>query len=55
MEEQSLQGGAAAYKAEKATSLPTPRDDMVLKSEPKDDVMFKVVNHAHQRDPKKKW
>ncbi|MCZ4057826.1 hypothetical protein O3W44_00205 [Pantoea sp. LMR881] len=31
------------------------RDDLVLPAEKKDDAIYHAVNHAHQRDPRKKW
>ncbi|RAW92453.1 transcriptional regulator [Photorhabdus sp. S8-52] len=37
------------------TSPSLPRDHEKEEIAPKDDVMFRVVNHAHQRNPKKKW
>lgn len=43
------------YRVERAITSSAPKDDTVLPVEPKDDAAFKVVNHAHQRRPNKKW
>ncbi|HAU5528452.1 TPA: transcriptional regulator [Proteus mirabilis] len=32
-----------------------PRDCEPKDNAPKDDIMNRVVNHAHQRNPNKKW
>ncbi|EJD6614109.1 TPA: transcriptional regulator [Providencia stuartii] len=32
-----------------------PRDHDPQDNTPKDDIMNRVVNHAHQRNPSKKW
>lgn len=42
-------------KVDKAVSLSFPRDTEKVEDVPHEDVMHRVVNHAHQRDPKKKW
>lgn len=42
-------------RVEKATATPFPRDSGKEPEEPHEDVMHRVVNHAHQRNPKKKW
>lgn len=47
--------GIIEYKVDKAMKSTAPRDDLIPPAEPKDDAAFRVVNHAHQRDPKKKW
>ncbi|HFG8877236.1 TPA: hypothetical protein ACGSU1_000461 [Yersinia enterocolitica] len=39
----------------KAILIPVVAKDVSLAKEPKDDVMNHKVNHAHQRDPRKKW
>lgn len=42
-------------RVEKATSTPFPRDFEKVDEVPHEDVMHRVVNHAHQRRPGKKW
>lgn len=46
----------AENRVDKATESPAlPRDGKKEEEPPKDDIMNRVVNHAHQRDPRKKW
>lgn len=45
----------AEFRVNKALTAVTPKDDVVMKQEPHSDAIYKVVNHAHRRDPKKKW
>ncbi|EPD8212444.1 transcriptional regulator [Yersinia enterocolitica] len=46
----------AENRVDKATESPSlPRDGKTEEEPPKDDIMNHVVNHAHQRDPRKKW
>lgn len=42
-------------RVDKALSNPFPRDVEKHEEEVHEDAMHRVVNHAHQRDPKKKW
>lgn len=42
-------------KVDKAVSIPFPRDSEEVEEIPHEDVMHRVVNHAHQRRPNKKW
>ncbi|WP_265498145.1 transcriptional regulator [Providencia rustigianii] len=43
-------------RADKAIKSPSvPRDHEPKEDIPKDDIMNRVVNHAHQRKPGKKW
>lgn len=42
-------------KVDKALSTPFPRDVEKQEEEVHEDVMHRIVNHAHQRSPKKKW
>ncbi len=42
-------------KVEKALATPFPRDVEKIEDEKYEDVMHRVVNHAHQRNPNKKW
>lgn len=42
-------------KVDKAVSFSFPRDTEKVEEVYHEDVMHRVVNHAHQRDPKKKW
>lgn len=44
---------SAADRALMGGSL--PRDHDPQDNHPKDDIMNRVVNHAHQRNPSKKW
>ncbi|NXZ86390.1 hypothetical protein HZI30_05495 [Serratia fonticola] len=39
----------------KAVHTPVVAKDLSPAQEPKDDAMNHKVNHAHQRDPRKKW
>lgn len=48
-------GGIIGFKAEKALSMPAIKDDLVMTLEKKDDALNRVVNHAHQRNPRKRW
>lgn len=48
-------GDITALRAEKAMALPAPKEDLVMPTELKEDAIYKVVNHAHQRRPDKKW
>lgn len=43
------------YRVDKAMASTAPKDDAVMAAEPKDDASYRVVNHAHQRRPDKKW
>lgn len=43
------------YRVDKAITSTAPKDDAVMTTEPKDDAAYRVVNHAHQRRPDKKW
>lgn len=36
-------------------SPPVPRDYASVDDTSKDDIMYRVVNHAHQRNASKKW
>ncbi|WP_259275245.1 transcriptional regulator [Yersinia canariae] len=46
----------AENRVDKATESPSlPRDGKKEEAPPKDDIMNRVVNHAHQRIPNKKW
>ncbi|MGU0160112.1 hypothetical protein ACVXHB_04725 [Escherichia coli] len=40
-------------KVDKALATPFPRDVEKIEDEKYEDVMHRVVNHAHQRNPKK--
>ena len=42
-------------KVDKALATPFPRDVEKIEDEKYEDVMHRVVNHAHQRNPNKKW
>ncbi|RXN69122.1 hypothetical protein D0Z62_21000 [Providencia rettgeri] len=42
-------------KLQKKLSLPKQERESKVYKEPKDDIMNRVVNHAHQRSPSKKW
>ncbi|EFK7794869.1 transcriptional regulator [Escherichia coli] len=42
-------------KVDKALATPFPRDVEKIEDEKYEDVMHRVVNHAHQRTPNKKW
>ena len=42
-------------KVDKALATPFPKDVTEKEEEKHEDVMHRVVNHAHQRDPRKKW
>lgn len=50
----NLSGGNMS-KIDKATAIPFPKDNDPVEDIPHEDVMHRVVNHAHRRDPKKKW
>lgn len=45
----------AQDRVEKALSASLPRDHEKQEDIPHEDVMHRVVNHARQRDPRKKW
>ncbi|RBO14316.1 antitermination protein N [Pantoea sp. 3_1284] len=45
----------AQDRVEKALSASLPRDHEKQEDIPHEDVMYRVVNHAHARDGKKKW
>ncbi|MBG5919477.1 transcriptional regulator [Providencia stuartii] len=42
-------------KLHKKLSLPKQEREEEIQNPPKDDIMNRVVNHAHQRNPNKKW
>lgn len=42
-------------KLHKKLSLPKQEREEKIYNPPKDDIMNRVVNHAHQRNPNKKW
>lgn len=42
-------------KVDKALATPFPRDVEKIEDEKYEDVMHRVVNHAHQLNPNKKW
>lgn len=48
-------GGLAAVRGEKAAELAVAHEKTEIDNNSGGDAMFKVVNHAHQRNPKKKW
>lgn len=48
-------GGLAAVRGEKAAELAVAHEKTEIENNSGGDAMFKVVNHAHQRNPKKKW
>lgn len=50
-----LNGGRAGLLAEKATGGIETTDKEVPIDSGGGDAMYRAVNHAHQRDPKKKW
>jgi hypothetical protein len=50
-----LNGGRAGLLAEKATGGIETTDKEAPIDSGGGDAMYRVVNHAHQRDPKKKW
>lgn len=45
----------AQDRVEKALTASLPRDHEKQEDIPHEDVMHRVVNHAHRRDPRKKW
>lgn len=45
----------AQDRVDKALSASLPRDHEKQEDIPHEDVMHRVVNHARQRDPRKKW
>lgn len=42
-------------KLEKIISMSPITKEKWMEKPPKDDIMDRVVNHAHQRNPRKKW
>lgn len=48
-------GGLAAMRGEKAAEAAVAHEKTEVDDDSGGDAMFKVVNHAHQRNPNKKW
>ena len=48
-------GGLAAMRGEKAAEAAVAYEKTEVDGDSGGDAMFKVVNHAHQRNPNKKW
>lgn len=50
----NLDGGNLS-RIDKATAVPFPKDGVKQEDIPHEDVMHRVVNHAHRRNPNKRW
>lgn len=48
-------GSLAALRGEKAAEAAVAHEKAEVEDDSGGDAMFKVVNHAHQRNPNKKW
>lgn len=48
-------GSLAALRGEKAAEAAVAQEKVEVDDDTGGDAMFKVVNHAHQRNPNKKW
>ncbi|MFY7341561.1 hypothetical protein [Enterobacter cloacae complex sp. IR5422] len=48
-------GGLAAMRGEKAAEAAVAHEKTEVDDDSGGDAMFKVVNHAHQRNPNRKW